>query len=173
MNILVAVDSNWAIGYDGRLLVSLAEDMKQFRKLTDKGVLIYGRKTLETFPGGKPLPGRTNIILSRDPTFAVSGALVCRHLDELKTLCRKYQSDEQWVIGGASIYEQLLPWCQQAYVTQFDHSFTADVYFPDLDQLADWQLAETGNWHTGVNRLSDDENPLRFRFVRYDKKDQH
>ena len=97
-----------------------------------------GRKTLDTFPGGRPLKGRRNLILSRDPDFAPEGAEVFRDLEALRSAA----SEDAFVIGGASVYKQLLPWCDVAYVTRIHAAFPADVVFPDLDRDPDWELAE-------------------------------
>ena len=134
MNVIVAVDENWGIGRDGDQLVYLSQDLKRFRALTTGHPVILGRKTLATFPGGRPLKGRRNLILSRDPDFAPEGAEVFRDLEALRSAA--------FVIGGASVYKQLLPWCDVAYVTRIHAAFPADVVFPDLDRDPDWELAE-------------------------------
>ena len=109
MNLIVAVDLNWGIGHAGGLLVSLREDMKRFKEMTIGQVVVLGRKTLATFPGGKPLPGRTNVILTHQPDFSVDGALVCHSLDELFGLLAGFSDESIYLIGGSSLYEQLLP----------------------------------------------------------------
>ena len=114
MNVIVAVDENWGIGKDGDQLVYLSQDLKRFKALTTGHPVILGRKTLATFPGGRPLKGRRNLILSRDPAFAQEGAEVFRDLEALRSAV----SEDAFVIGGASVYEQLLPWCDTAYVTR-------------------------------------------------------
>ena len=101
--------------------------------------VILGRKTLATFPGRRPLPGRRNLILSRDPDFAPEGAEVFRDVETLRAAA----PEDAFVIGGGAVYEQLLPWCDTVYVTRLGRVFPADTYFPDLDAAPDWRLAET------------------------------
>lgn len=138
MNLIVAVDQNWAIGKDGEQLVYLKEDLKRFRTLTSGHTVILGRKTLVTFPGGRPLKNRRNLILSRNPQFQAEGAEVFSSVEELVQ-----QADgDAFVIGGASVYEQLLPHCDTAYITKIHAAFPADTYFPDLDKSEEWVVAE-------------------------------
>lgn len=138
MNLIVAVDQNWAIGKDGDQLVYLKEDLKRFRTLTSGHTVILGRKTLATFPGGRPLKNRRNLILSRNPQFQAEGAEVFASVEELVQ-----QADgDAFVIGGASVYEQLLPYCDTAYITKIHAAFPADTYFPDLDKSEEWEVIE-------------------------------
>lgn len=138
MNLIVAVDQNWAIGKDGDQLVYLKEDLKRFRTLTSGHTVILGRKTLATFPGGRPLKNRRNLILSRNPQFQAEGAEVLPSVEELVQ-----QADgDAFVIGGASVYEQLLPYCDTAYITKIHAAFPADTYFPDLDKSEEWEVVE-------------------------------
>ncbi len=138
MNLIVAVDQNWAIGKDGDQLVYLKEDLKRFRTLTSGHTVILGRKTLETFPGGRPLKNRRNLILSRNPQFQAEGAEVFSSVEELV----KQADGDAFVIGGASVYEQLLPYCDTAYITKIHAGFSADTYFPNLDQSGEWEVSE-------------------------------
>lgn len=138
MNLIVAVDQNWAIGKDGDQLVYLKEDLKRFRTLTSGHTVILGRKTLATFPGGRPLKNRRNLILSRNPQFQAEGAEVFSSVEELV----KQADGDAFVIGGASVYEQLLPYCDTAYITKVHASFPADTYFPNLDQSGEWKVSE-------------------------------
>lgn len=138
MNLIVAVDQNWAIGKDGDQLVYLKEDLKRFRTLTSGHTVILGRKTLATFPGGRPLKNRRNLILSRNPQFQAEGAEVFASVEELVQ-----QADgDAFVIGGASVYEQLLPYCDTAYITKIHAAFPADTYFPDLDKSEEWEIVQ-------------------------------
>ena len=155
MNVIVAVDENWGIGKDGDQLVYLTQDLKRFKALTTGHPVILGRKTLATFPGGRPLKGRRNLILSRDPAFAQEGAEVFRDLEALRSAV----SEDAFVIGGASVYEQLLPWCDTAYVTRIHAAFPADVVFPNLDRDPDWELAE--------EEPPLEQDGLFFHYVRY------
>lgn len=138
MKLIAAVDRNWAIGRGGDQLVYLKEDLKRFRALTLGKCVIMGRKTLAALPGGRPLPGRKNIVLSRAPGFAAEGAAVCRSVDEVLALA----PPDAFVIGGASVYEALLPWCDTAYITKIDGAFPADCWLPNLDRLPEWTEAD-------------------------------
>ena len=111
MNIIVAVDKNWAIGKDNKLLVAIPADMKMFRQETTGKVIVLGRKTLETFPGGLPLKNRTNIILTTNKDFKVKDATVVHSIEELLEEIKKYPSDQVYCVGGDSVYKQLLPYC--------------------------------------------------------------
>ena len=109
MNIIAAVDTNWAIGNRGGLLVSIPRDQKMFREMTMGKVIVYGRKTLNTFPQAQPLTGRTNIILSRDTSLEIRGAQVVHSIEELLEVLESYDSQDVYIVGGESVYEQMLP----------------------------------------------------------------
>ena len=158
MNAIVAVDENWAIGKEGDQLVYIPEDLKHFKALTTGHAVILGRKTLATFPGGRPLPGRRNLILSRDPAFTVVGAEVYHDLESLLAAA----SVDSFVIGGGSVYRALLPYCETVYVTKIMSSFEADTFFPDLDADPAWQVAE--------REEPLEENGLRFQYFTYKRK---
>ena len=156
MNVLVAVDRNWAIGKDGDQLVYISEDLKHFKELTTGHPVILGRKTLATFPGGRPLKGRRNLVLSRNPGFAPEGAEVFRDLPSLLAAARS----DAFVVGGASVYAALLDKCDTAYVTKIGGRFPeADCFFPDLDASPEWEVAEEGP--------ELEEEGLTFRYVTY------
>lgn len=138
MNLIVIVDQNWGIGYEGDQMVYLKPDLKRFQQLTSGHAIILGRKTLATFPGGKPLKNRRNMILSTNPDFKVEGAEVFHSLEELLRVA----PEDSFVIGGASIYRQFLPYCDQAYITRVEKTYPADCYFPNLDQDAHWCMEE-------------------------------
>jgi len=139
MNLVVAVDRNWAIGKDGQLLIHNKYDLKHFQAITTGKTIVYGRKTLETFPGGKPLKDRTNLVLTHDEKFAVDGATVIHDLTELE----KHDTDDLYIIGGASVYQQLYKKCQFAYVTHFDYAAeNPDAFFPNLAELPNWIIVE-------------------------------
>ena len=158
MNVIAAVDRNWAIGKDGDQLAYISEDLKRFKALTTGHPVILGRKTLATFPGGRPLKGRRNLILSRDSEFTVEGAEVFHSLESLLAAA----PEDAFVIGGASVYEALLDRCDAAYITKVGAEFPADCWFPDLDARPEWQVEEEGPER--------EENGLRFRYVTYRKK---
>ncbi|MBR1622688.1 MAG: dihydrofolate reductase [Pseudobutyrivibrio sp.] len=148
MNLIVAVDKNWAIGKDNKLLVSIPDDMKFFRETTTGKVVVMGRKTLESFPNGKPLKNRVNIVLTRDDSYSVDGAVIVHSKEELNEELTKYNSDDIFVIGGESIYRLLLDDCSRAFVTYVDYSYDADTYFPNLDEMSDWKLKEESEEQT-------------------------
>lgn len=144
MNIIVAVDKNWGIGKDGRLLVTIPEDQRLFREETLKKTVIMGRRTLEGLPGGKPLYGRTTIVLSRNPEYRVKGARCVFSVEEALEAVREYRSEDVFVAGGEEIYRAFLPYCDVAHVTFIDYGYEADTYFPNLDRDPKWILdAET------------------------------
>lgn len=142
MNLIAAVDRNWGIGNKGKLLVSIPEDMKFFRQKTTGNVVIMGRSTLQSFPNGLPLKNRTNVVLTRDQSFQVKEAVIVHSVEEAREKAEQYNTEEVYVIGGASIYEQMLEYCDTAYITYIDYSYEADAYFPNLDEREDWMLAE-------------------------------
>lgn len=140
---IAAVDRNWAIGNNGRLLVSLPEDQKDvFRRYTIGNTIIYGRKTLDTFPGRRPLPGRQNIVLSRDPGLEISGAVVLHSLSEVKEYLHRHMEEVVFVIGGEEVYRLLLPYCDEAIITQIDAEYEADAFFENLDVAENWILID-------------------------------
>lgn len=140
MNAIVAVDNNWAIGNKGRLLVSIPNDMKMFRQETTGKVIVLGRKTLATFPNGLPLKNRTNIILTKDPNFTVKDGIIVHSIDELLEELKKYDSESVYIIGGDSVYKQMLPYCDICHVTRVYHSYEADAYFPNLEKDDEWKM---------------------------------
>ncbi len=145
---IAAVDNNWAIGKDNKLLISIPADMKFFRQETTGHVIVMGRKTLESFPQGRPLPNRRNIVLSSNPSYQVKDAEVVHSVEELKELLKDVDTDEVFVIGGQSIYTLLEPLCDTAYITKIDYSYEADAFFPNLDENPAWTLYEEGEEET-------------------------
>lgn len=148
MNIIVAVDKYWAIGNQGQLLVTIPHDQKLFREQTLGKVIVMGRKTLESLPGQKPLYGRTNIVLTHDRNYRVSGALVCHSIAEVMAAVRPYPDEAVYIIGGQQIYDQFLPYCRTAYVTYIDFAYSADSYFQNLGQCGQWQLVQASEEQT-------------------------
>lgn len=140
MNLMVAVDRRWGIGNKGQLLVSIPEDKKLLREETIGKVVVMGRKTLESLPGGQPLHGRTNIVLTKNPNYKVKGAILCHSVEETLARLQAFLQEDIFILGGQSIYEQFLPYCQVAHVTWIDYEYEADTYFPDLDADKDWNL---------------------------------
>ena len=160
MNLIVAADANWGIGKDNKLLVSIPADMKFFRNTTTGNVVIMGRKTLESFPGGLPLKNRVNIVLTRDKNYQAKGAVVVHSVEEALEEAKKYE-EEVYVIGGDSVYKQMLPYCSKAYVTKIDFAYEADTWFPNLDEREDWSPAEASEEQTYFD--------LEYQFVKYKK----
>ena len=163
MNLIVNVDSNWAIGYRGKLLVSIPEDMKFFRSETTGKVVVLGRKTLYTFTGGQPLKNRTNIIPTRNPNYQVKGAIICHSVEEVLEELKKYNSEDVYIIGGDSIYKEFLPYCDVAHVTRTDHVYDADAWFPNLEEDPAWVLTGESEEKTYFD--------LEFRFCRYERRE--
>lgn len=148
MNIIVAADKNWAIGKNNKLLVSIPQDMKFFRETTTGKVVVMGRKTLESFPSGQPLKKRVNIVLTSDKNYHVNGADIVHSIDALLEELKKYPAEDIYVIGGESIYRQLLPYCDKAYVTKIEHAYDADTFFPNLDEDPHWRMTKTSDEQT-------------------------
>ena len=143
MKAIVAVDSNWAIGNKGQLLVSIPADQKDnFRRRTSGNTIVYGRKTLETFPQKIVLPNRRNIILSTRKDYTVKNAEVAHNRDELMDLIKNENSDDVYIIGGETVYKQFIDDCDTAIVTFIDKAYEADAYFPNLDKDPNWELVE-------------------------------
>ncbi len=149
MNLIVAVDQNWAIGNQNRLLVRIPQDQKFFRQKTTGNVVIMGRKTLESFPNGAPLPNRVNIVITKRTDYEGKGAVVVHSVEEAAAEAEKYTGKEIYVIGGGTIYEQMLPYCKKALVTYVDHAYAADTYFPvRLSESPEWKLTEESEEQT-------------------------
>ncbi len=143
MQAIVAVDSNWAIGNKGQLLVSIPADQKDnFRKRTLNKTIIYGRKTLETFPQKIVLPKRRNIILSTKALYEVRNAEVAHSRQEALELVKDEDPDDVFIIGGASVYKEFLDDCNRCIVTFIDKVYEADAFFPNLDKMDEWEMVE-------------------------------
>ncbi|MCL2556291.1 MAG: dihydrofolate reductase [Firmicutes bacterium] len=142
MKIIVAVDKNWGIGCDNDLLFNLPLDMKHFKETTTGGTVIMGRKTLESLPNGQPLKNRDNIVLSRQD---IKGDFkLVNNTDEL--LKEIKGKDNVFIIGGASVYEMLLPYCDEAIITKVDSAAKADCFFPNLDKHENFGLSSETDW---------------------------
>ena len=139
MELIVAVYDDWGIGADGTQPVALSADRKFFRETTKGACVIVGRKTLADFPGGKPLPNRVNVVISRGGV-PMEGVTVCRSPEEAAELTKQYP--RVMVIGGGSIYRQMLPYCDTAYITKVHATPASDTYFPNLDEDQDWKLEQ-------------------------------
>lgn len=164
MKMIVAADRNWGIGRDNKLLVSIPADMKMFRLETMGKVVLMGRKTLESFPGGLPLKGRTNIVLTRNMNYHVKDAVIVHSLSEALEAVAGYDPDDVYCIGGDSIYRMMLPYADLVHVTRIDFSYEADTFFPDLDADPDWYIAAESEEQTYFD--------LEYRFVRYERRQE-
>ena len=162
MNLIVAVDSNWAIGKENKLLVSIPQDMKFFRETTKGKVVAMGRKTLESFPGGQPLKNRVNVVLTTDKNYKVKDTVIVHTIEEMVDELKKYDSEDIFVIGGESIYRQMLPYCDVAHVTKIDHAYEADAYFPDLDSDPEWEIAADSDEQVYFD--------ITYQFLKYERK---
>ncbi len=151
MNLIAAVDRNWAIGQDGHLLVSIPADKRMFRDGTMGKVVIMGRKTLAGLPGGQPLHNRKNIVLSRNPAYTVKGAVVCRSVEEALAEVRETPPADVFVIGGQSVYEAFLPYCDTAHITYIDYAYRADAHMRNLDRDPMWELETESDEFTYFN----------------------
>ena len=169
MKLIVAVDKEWGIGNKGDLLARIRADLLNFRDLTTGKIVILGSNTLATFPGGKALKNRTNIVLHPSEEYHPENTTVAHSIDELLEIVKKYDTNDVFVIGGASVYRQMLPYCDTAYVTKFDKSFEKDVYFPNLDEDSEWELVWTGEKQVS-DPEKDSEADLEFYFTEYKRK---
>jgi len=162
MNFIVAVDENWAIGKENKLLVRIPSDMKQFREETTGKVVVMGRKTLESFPNGLPLKNRVNIVLTRDKNYKVKDTIIVHSLEEALEQLKQYAKEEIYIIGGEQIYKAFLPYCDVAHVTQIEHTYEADAYFPNLDKMKEWKVTARSEEQTYFD--------LTYYFCKYEKK---
>lgn len=162
MNLIVAVDKNWAIGYQNKLLISIPEDMRFFRDETTNKVVIMGRNTLETFPGGRPLKNRLNVVITSKQDFVVNDAVVVHSVKEALEAVKDYKSEDVYIIGGASIYEQMLEYCDVAHVTKIDYAYHADTYFPNLDENPQWMIEAESDERTYYD--------IEYAFYKYIRK---
>ena len=161
MNLIAAVDKNWAIGCKNKLLVSIPADMKFFRETTTGKVVVMGRKTLESFPNGQPLKKRVNIVLTHDKNFKAVDASIVHSMEELREELKKYPSEDIYVIGGETIYKQLLDDCDVAHITKIDYAFEADAYFPNLDEMPEWKITQDSEEQTYFD--------LEYYFYKYER----
>ncbi|MCL2508890.1 MAG: dihydrofolate reductase [Oscillospiraceae bacterium] len=161
MNLILSATDDWGIGFQNRLLFRVPEDMKRFKALTVGKVVVMGRNTFLSLPNQKPLADRVNIVLSRDPDFAPESVTVVRSTDELLCALESFGTNDVFVIGGAAVYRELLPFCDTAYVTRFHAKKEADSFFPCLDGDDSWRLVERSEvrGHEG----------LQFTFDKYER----
>ena len=144
MNLIAAVDLNWAIGYNCELLERIPEDMKFFREKTQGKVIVMGRATLESFPNKKPLEQRINIVLTKNKNYNCEGVILCYSLKELFIELTKYNEDDIFIIGGESIYNQLITYCNKAYITKIYKEYAYDKVLVNLDKCELWKKISKG-----------------------------
>ena len=156
MEAIVAVFSDWGIGSEGTQQLVLKADRAHFRALTAGAAVIVGRRTLADFPGGRPLKGRQNIVVTRQ-NLEIEGAEVAHSTEEALALAAKYP--RTLVIGGASVYRQFLPWVDTVHLTQIDRAPASDSFFENLDASPEWRAQELGDWQ--------EEDGVRYRFATY------
>ena len=159
MDLIVAVYDDWGIGRDGTQPIALSVDRKFFREMTKGAMVIVGRRTIADFPGQKPLPGRVNVALSRSDA-EIPGFTLCHSPVEAAELAKT--AEKAMVIGGGSIYRQMLPLCDRAIITKVHVTPESDTFFPNLDAAEDWELAEV--------LLSGEENGIAYEMCVYKKK---
>lgn len=159
MELIVAVYDDWGIGCEGTQPVALSVDRKFFREMTKGAMVIAGRRTIGDFPGKKPLPGRINVALTRTQQ-EIPGFTVCTSPEEAVELAKTAQ--RAMVIGGGSVYRQMLPYCDTAYITKVHTTIACDTYFPNLDEMEDWYVAET--------MMSGEENGIGYEMLLYKRK---
>ena len=161
MNLIAAVDQNWAIGNKNQLLVKIPADQKFFRETTTGKVVVMGRKTLESFPNGLPLKNRTNIVLTHNKNYDGKGAIVVCSMEELREELKKYNSEDIYVIGGEQIYKALVDDCDVAHITKINYEYDADAYFPNLDEKPEWKITADSEEQTYFD--------LEYFFYKYEK----
>lgn len=162
MELIVNVTENWGIGFENELLVRISADLQRFRALTTGKTVILGRKTLATFPGGRPLKNRVNIVLTHDRSFSCEGAQIAHSEQELFALLQDTPFADVCVIGGASIYEALLDYCDAARITKTYVNLKADRFLPNLDAMRNWEIKEQSEVF--------EENGVRYQFIDYVNK---
>lgn len=163
MNLIVAVDNEWNIGYKGDLLEKISEDLKFFKSMTINKTVVMGRNTFESLPGKKPLKNRRNIVLSSNKDLSIDGVEICSSLEELFGLISETDSNDVFIIGGEQVYKLLLPYCHLAYVTKIFNTYTADKKMENIDLLSNWEIVKKSDLH------NKDCN-LRFQFLTYQNK---
>ena len=162
MILIAAADKKWGIGKDNELLTHIPADQRFFRETTTGNVVVMGRKTFESLPGGNPLKNRTNIVLTKNPAFKKEGVTVFHSVEELLEEIKKYPADSVFCIGGAAVYKELLPYWDKALITRIDEAFEADAYLPDLDAMDEWKITKTSEEQTYFD--------LVYHFVTYERR---
>lgn len=162
MKLILAADENWAIGKDGQLLCHIPGDLKYFKERTKGKTVVMGRPTLESLPGGKPLPKRDNIVLTSREDYAPEGVLTVHSENELDQVLSKYDSDDVFIIGGGKVYRDFLRKCDTCYITKIYEKFEADTWFVNLDGMSEFEVV----WQSEMQ----EENGIRYQFLEYRRK---
>lgn len=162
MKLILAADENWAIGNKGGLLCHLSADLKFFKEKTSGKTVVMGRPTLESLPGGKPLPNRENIVLTTNTDYVKEGVTVVHSEEELDALLADHDQDKVFLIGGGKIYREFLRKCDTCYITKIYDRFEADTWFIDLDAADEFQVV----WSSDVQ----EEKGIRYQFFEYRRK---
>ena len=160
MELIVAVYDDWGIGRDGTQPIALSADRKFFRETTRGAMVIAGRKTIADFPGQKPLPGRVNVAMSRSGQ-EIPGFTLCDSAESAVELAKT--AERCFVIGGGSIYKQMLPYCDAAYITKVHVTPESDTFFPNLDEMEEWYVAET--------LMSGEESGIGYEMLLYKRRE--
>ena len=161
MNCIVVVDQNWAIGKDNDLLVHLPGDLKYYREKTIGKVIVIGRKTLESFPGSKPLPKRTNLVLTGNPAYENKSCIVCCGVEALIAEMKKYPEEDIFISGGEMIYNMFVDKCDTVYVTKIYKAFEADKHFKNMDEDENYKIT----WKSDMQ----EENGIKYQFCKYER----
>lgn len=160
MNAIVNADANWGIGDKGDLIFPIPEDTKYFYSMTKEKIVIMGRGTLDSLPGGKPLPNRTTIVLTSNTQVVIPDVIICHNLGDLQKTLTSYNSEDVFLCGGQSLYFSLIDTCEIAYVTKVA-SAAPEVarFFPNLDKKPNWEIIEQSEPHSYKD--------LSYRFCTY------
>jgi len=143
MNLIAAVDLNWGIGYNNKLLERIPEDMKYFKQKTKGKVIVMGRTTFESLPNSNPLEQRINIVLTKNKNYKCDNVILCYSLDELLKKLKSYNEEDVFIIGGESIYSQLIPHCNKAYITKIHKNYVHNKVLDNLDNYSEWVKVST------------------------------
>ena len=164
MNLIVACDLECSIGREGGLLTYLPEDLKRFKKITMDNIMIMGRKTVDSLPGGRLLPDRQTWILTHDLSYKKEGAKIFHSFEHINAFIKKKRipTSSIFVCGGAEIYKLFLPYCKKAYITQIHHSFKGDVYIPDVSEMPGWYLT----YRSDLQKYKE----IRYEYLLYENK---
>ena len=162
MNMIVAADKNWGIGKDGQLLTHLSGDLKSYKERTMGKAVVMGRKTLESLPGGRPLPGRTNIVLTANPDYKKEDCVIVHNKEELCEKCAEFPADGVMIIGGATLYNELMEQCDSLFITKIYEEFEADAFIKNADELPDYKVV----WQSEMQ----EEHGIKYQFFEYKRE---